>query len=88
MYLNVYMPRSAWLVFIWAIPAACAVGAICNHKGGGRVLGTVIYSLLSWSMILALYLQMLVSLGHNMWMMFVVGVPLQAIIILSLFRRD
>ncbi len=87
-YSTIYVERTAWLVFIWAIPVTCMVAYICNRRWGTRVLGVIINSVNSWSLILAVYLQMLVWKGQNMWMLFIMGVPIQAIIILATTLKE
>ena len=74
------MPR-AWMFFIWALPTSGAVLMICNHKWGNRILGFITMSYTNWTLILALYLQLL---SYNMWMLFITGVPVQLILLLSL----
>ena len=70
----------AWTLFIWGIPASCAVMGVCNRLWGNRLLGVINISLFFWSLILAIYLEML---KYNLWMLFIIGVPIQTIIILS-----
>ena len=74
-----------WTVFVWAIPLSAVVCQICNAVFfKNKAFGCVLFSILSWSTILALYLQ---TLKYNTWMLFIMGVPLQAVIILiTIFR--
>ena len=71
-----------WQFFIWAIPASTLVLLIFNgiwwHK---RVCAIIVSSFTNWTLILSIYLQFL---SNNLWLLFVVGVPIQAIIILIL----
>lgn len=71
---------SMWTLFIWAIPASCVVIAVCNKLWGNRIIGAVNTSVFSWTVILSIYLQMI---EYNLWMMFILGVPIQVIVILS-----
>ena len=87
-YSSMHIQEDAWLIFIWAIPVTGIVAYICNRRWGTRVLGTVINSLVSWSLLLAFYLHMLSLTGQNMWMLFLVGVPIQALIILTSTLKD
>ena len=80
MYMNVLFEKNYWTLFIWAIPASMIVLWVCNRLWGNRLLGTIIVSLLTWTLILSIYLQ---NLTYNLWMLFIIGVPIQAIIILS-----
>ncbi len=80
-------PR-AWLVFIWAIPVTCIIGGLCNRRWGTKIVGVVLSSALAWSLILASYFQMMVITTRNMWMLFIVGVPVQALIILTFTLKE
>lgn len=69
-----------WTLFVWAIPLSCIVGLVCNHMWGNRVLRQVLLSICTWSVILCLYLE---CLAYNLWMLFIIGAPIQMIIILA-----
>ena len=70
-----------WRIFIWAIPLSTAVLSVCNRLWWhSRVYSSIVSSFILWTTILAIYLQLL---GYNIWLLFVVGAPIQAIIILA-----
>ena len=70
-----------WQLFIWAIPVSLTVLSICNKIWWkSRVCSAITVSLTSWTTILAVYLQ---TLQYNLWLLFIVGVPIQAIVLLS-----
>ncbi len=70
-----------WRIFIWAVPLSIAVLPVCNliwwHS---KVFASIVSSFILWTIILAIYLQLL---KYNLWLLFVVGTPIQAIIILA-----
>ena len=70
---------------MWAVPVSADVCEICTAVFfKNKVLGCVLVSIISWTLILSLYLQ---TLKYNTWMLFIMGVPLQAVIILiTIFR--
>ena len=73
--------RYVWQLFIWAIPASLTALSICNKIWWkSRICSAITASLTSWTMILSVYLQ---ALQYNLWLLFVVGVPIQAIILLT-----
>ena len=79
-YVNVIFEVKVWTIFIWAVPLTAVVSLICNSVlFKNKAFGCVMFSVLSWTTILALYLQ---TLKYNTWMLFIMGVPLQAVIIL------
>ena len=70
-----------WRIFIWAIPASMTVLAVCNRIWWrSKVFASISLSFVNWTAILAVYLQLL---QYNLWLLFVVGAPIQAIIILA-----
>lgn len=73
-----------WMTFIWAIPVSFLVLALFTAKWGLRVVNVVFISILSWTAILALYLQFI---EYNLFLLFPAGAPIQAVIILSYFIR-
>lgn len=70
-----------WQLFIWAIPVSLATILICNKIWWKKkVCSAITLSLTLWTVILSIYLQ---ALQYNLWLLFVVGVPIQAIILLA-----
>lgn len=71
-----------WVVFIWAIPASClAILRLWRKYEMHAVLKIIIYSIINWTVITALYLHMFSMNGVNSWMIFLIGIPLQLVII-------
>lgn len=69
-----------WQLFVWAIPASITAVAIFNRIWWkSKVCTALTASFNNWTIILAIYLQML---NHNLWMLFIIGIPIQAIILL------
>ena len=54
-----YDVKSGWMTFIWAVPLSFLVLAIFTAIWGLRVVSVVFISILSWTAIVALYLQLL-----------------------------
>lgn len=70
-----------WQLFIWAIPASAYAVLICNKIWWkNKICSFVVSSLGSWTVILSIYLQ---TLEYNFWLLFIVGIPIQAIILLA-----
>ena len=63
-----------WQVFIWAVPVSCLVLYPFNEYWGRYIWKFVILSVFQWSVLACLYLQLL---KYNMWLLFVIGVPIQ-----------
>ena len=71
-----------WMVFIWAIPASTWLMMMMFQHWSFRITALVFRSIACWTLLTASYLQLLVSRGLNAWMIFLVGIPLQAVLIL------
>ena len=84
-YINAIFNVKVWTIFIWAIPFSAFLCEVCNAIFfKNKAFACVVFSVASWTTILALYLQ---TLKYNTWMLFIMGVPLQALIILvTVFR--
>ncbi len=78
-YLHLFMDIYYWMAFIWALPTSCIVGLVFNSIWGNRAINFVIITLLVWTILLSLYLQLI---EHRMWLIFVLGAPIQVAIIL------
>lgn len=76
-----------WQLFVWAVaPSALIVYRFNRINGGAKWVNAVTLSVFMWSLITALYLQLLKV--NNFWPMFFIGAPLQAMIIIStMFRK-
>lgn len=71
-----------WVAFIWAVPLSCLVIMKIGKKIMGWAARFIFSSLFCWSLITASYLHLLVEHGANVWLIFIVGLPLQAVIFL------
>lgn len=77
--LNIFAKVNYWLCFIWAIPATFIVLIVFNAIWGKKAFSITFTSGLVWSLILAIYLQLL---KYNIWVLFLIGAPLQIAIII------
>lgn len=73
--------RAHWLAFIYAIPATMVIWLIFNSVWFNRRRNFLIISLLMWSTLGALYLNLLMA-GFNVWLLFALGIPGQIIILM------
>lgn len=70
-----------WLVYIYAVPVSCIVGLVFNCIWGKKWGTFTLISLLVWTLITCLYIT-LMSLSSTMWLLFLIGIPLQFAILL------
>lgn len=74
--------RGYWLIFVWGVPMSCLLIARLWRKYEMHpVLKICLNSLFIWSLLTSLFLHSLITNGVNSWMLFLVGIPLEAIIV-------
>lgn len=80
-YVYAYINASAnlWEVFVWGIPASAIVLLAMNGIWGKRKFVFYIMTLLVWSTLACSYLQFR---EYKVWLIFILGVPLQTLIVL------
>lgn len=72
-------PRGAYLPFVYAVPATALVWLVLNSIWFNRRRNYLIISLFMWSSLLAIWITLLPI--HNLWLIFLLGVPGEAIIL-------
>ena len=75
----------AWLAIIYAIPITFIVLLVLTCVWGKNLFNAIFSSLLSWTTILAVHLSLINFLknpARTLWMIFLIGIPLQVLIIL------
>ena len=83
-YLKLKANMDYWQAFVWAVPASCVAMLYLNRRTekekeapGGKVYRTVVLSVLCWSLLAAVYLQFLY---YQLWLIFILGLPIEMII--------
>ena len=80
----------AWLSYLFAVPAGSIVWLVFNCIWGRRRLNFLIVAILIWSLIISIYFTVLICTSMNIWVLFIVGIPLQFIALflpgIGLFR--
>jgi transcriptional regulator with XRE-family HTH domain len=74
--------RSNWVVFACAVPASFIVWLIMNSIWFNRRRNYLIISLLMWSILALIYIPVLLFANRHLWLIFSLGIPGQAIIIM------
>lgn len=68
-----------WQAFLWGVPASALVLLYFNKIWmKGRYIKTLLLTLLCWSSLLCVYF-----LDRNLWLVFILGIPVQIIILLA-----
>lgn len=74
-----------WMAFVWSVPVSAVVLVVFNAIWGRKRFSTVLISVLLWSILVGLYLELL---KYNIWPIFIIGVPIQiAFIIASRLKK-
>ena len=73
-----------WQLFIWAIPVTAVYMLYTNRKAKNKVINLIFRTLFCWSLLTCVYFQFL---ELNAWLIYIVGVPVQAAIIVSFFAN-
>ena len=73
-YSEVIFKFNFWQIFVWAVPASCLILYPFNNYWGKHVWKFVILSVFVWSVLATIYLQFL---DYNMWLIFIIGIPIQ-----------
>lgn len=76
------IPNGLWMSFIWPIPTSSLLVAIVAFIRKYKMVISIAASITLWTGLMAIFLQILV-MGGNIWIIFLVGIPLQAIIIIT-----
>ena len=79
-YLNAKI-SSGWIAFVWALPVSFAALAYYNRMWTkNKIYSITLKSLFLWTLLAAICLQFM---SYRLWLIFVLGVPLQLIILLT-----
>lgn len=73
-YGNLIFGLNLWTIFAWAVPASCLVMYPFNSYWGKYVYRFVILSVFVWTLLACIYLQ---CLEYNIWLIFIIGIPIQ-----------
>lgn len=91
--INMIIPtiKHSWMALVYAVPVTMIVLLVLTSVWNKKISTAIIISLLVWSTIISLFLTLLYLLPTppaNMWMLFLIGIPLQVIIIFwSIYRK-
>ncbi len=73
---------SHWFVFACAVPASFILWLVLNTIWFNRRRNYLIISLLMWSLLILVFVSVKLLADHNLWLIFLLGLPGQAIIVM------
>jgi transcriptional regulator with XRE-family HTH domain len=78
-YINITTNTSIWQIFVWGIPATALLLLLFNLKYKNNIGSFVCGTVLTWSLIVCIYLHLIQA---NPWYMFFIGIPIQGLFII------
>lgn len=76
-----------WLIFVYSVPVSCVVFHYSYKQWRNRLSRLVSHSVFWWSLITSLYLSLLLIHHQNLWLIFILGLPIQLALLLSYFTH-
>lgn len=73
-----------WQIFLWAVPVTAVYWLYVNKKMKNRIINIVWQTIFIWSILTCVFFQFM---KHNAWLVYIIGVPIQAAIIISFFAN-
>ena len=86
-YNRVFHNEAVWLAYVWAAPASLSFAVFFSRRWWSGIVTGILLSLDMWAILTGFYLHFLVTVGENIWPIFLLGVPAQIIFILFEYIR-
>lgn len=83
-YTKILYSTELWQIYVWSVPATAFLSLMFDRKWLNKKYHIVLLSIFIWTFIASVYLQLL---AYNMWPLFLIGVPLQWIVIVARFLK-
>ena len=88
-YLSLYNGIDYYLIYVRALPVSFFIGILFIKVWKEKIYSLIITSLFAWSLVIAIYLQLLqYDSQWNIWPLFFLLIPIQIAIILAVFIND
>lgn len=81
---EIYYDYINWKIYVWAVPISCIALLYLNRKEKNALATMLINTLLCWSLITCFFIQFF---DYQAWIMYIVGIPIQAAIIISYLSK-
>lgn len=80
--LKIVLDYNISIIFMWAVPLTCVLLVIFNSIWGRFRYLFIILTVLLWSLLACLHIQIFIVTPENIWPIYFIGIPLQICIIL------
>ena len=81
-YFESFTSKSPWTLFVWSVPASCLVLMGFNNYIKKRTYMFVFATIFIWTLLASFYLQFL---SYNLWLIFIIGAPIQVALSVSTY---
>lgn len=71
--------EALWIVFVYALPASCLAVSLMGRTFFPGLVQFILMSVILWTTLAAIYLHLL---SYNLWLIFLLGIPLELILFL------
>lgn len=78
--------NAAWILYVWATAASTLAAWLFFRKNRFKICALVFASITIWAALASVYFTALVN-GMNYWMIFLVGIPIQAAVLVYKLTR-
>ncbi len=79
--------EGAWLAFVYAVPASAVVVTVFSSIWHWKWTRVAAVSVLIWTLLACIYLTLWVCQVYDMWLIFLIGVPLQVLALIYFLWR-
>ena len=73
-----------WRLFIWAVPLTASYMLHTNRKSKNKIVSLIFRTIFCWSLLTCIYFELI---ELNAWLIYIIGVPVQAVIVVSYFTK-
>ena len=84
-YVEIFYNYVFWQAFVWGLPFTFAMTLRMYKKQKNEKTKLILKTGLNWSLLVSIYLQLL---KFNLWLIFIIGIPIQLYIIVSYFSPE
>lgn len=84
-YLQLIKGDNVWQLFVLGVPCSAVILIVFSSIWGNRFMIGISVSLFVWSALAYVYLE---AIAYNMWLIFIVGIPIQIAIVLATFIKN
>ncbi len=71
-----------WMAFVWAVPVSAIILSMFWQHWSFRICALIFRSIFCWTFLASVYLQLLIYAHYNVWVIYLIGIPAQAAIVL------